>query len=415
MAIRPQQHQLRLLVAGVLAVASLAVAGCSSSGGGTGSNSSGSRSASGTPITVGAINESAGAVAYPAYVDGMEAAVGYINSIGGVDGHPLKLDVCVTDGTSTSTQSCAQKFVSSKPLFVTVGLDNNLAVAYPLLQAAGIPVLGGTPVTDSDYSSKDAYFFEGGTPAVATGAGLFLTQYLKDAKKVGMLTLDIPQTVTAINDVKKQLDAAGVSLSLAKNSPTATDFVSPLSSLKPSSLDAIFVLQAPVGCVGIAKAAQSQSLKTKFISPANCNDAALIKSANGAMTGWYVWSTGPDPNGSDPNAVTYRDAVKKYVGAKGSVGTQSEGAFGALMTVYQVALKPLGYAMLTGAAVRAAFTDAKDAKLFWGDPLKCGAVPSQPAVCSFDTYWWTIKDGNGTLQSASGGKPVDASPALASS
>src|SRR5262249_23988458 len=135
------------LASSLLAVTALAACGNSDSGGSTASST-----ASGKPILIGMINQSAGSLAYKGYEDGLKPAAGYINAQGGVDGHPIKVDICATDATPTATQGCAQKFVASKPLFVTTGIDNNMSAAYPLLDAAKIPVIGGIPVNAADFA-----------------------------------------------------------------------------------------------------------------------------------------------------------------------------------------------------------------------------------------------------------------------
>jgi branched-chain amino acid transport system substrate-binding protein len=406
------------MASSVLAATVLSVSACSS-GSGSASGSSpgtGSAAAAESAIVVGAINQGTGQpVAYPGYADGMTAAVGYINSLGGVDGHPLKLDLCTTNGTSTSTQACAEQMVQAKPLFVTVGLDNNMGVAYPLLSAAGIPVLGGTPVTGPDFTAKkDVFFFEGGSVSVLPGAADFITKYLPQVKKVGIIVLQIPAAIAVVPDVTTPLKAAGVTPTVVPVPVTATDYLPPLEAAQPSKQNALVLMTAPSGCVSLASAAQSQGLDIPVISSGNCFDSSVIKAANGGMTGWYVWSIAPNPYGTDSTVLTYRAALAKYVGSSASVGTLSEESFGNLMTVYDSILKPLGYSGLTSSAVAAKAADPSGGQLYFGGHYQCGQVSTFPSICSFQTMWFKVTSASGSVENASDGSYINVASQLKS-
>jgi len=81
----------------------------------TGSGSAGSR-ASGTPISIGMINqENTAAGSFPEMRESLQASFSYINNdLGGVNGHPLKLTACITDATAASSANCAREMVSDK-------------------------------------------------------------------------------------------------------------------------------------------------------------------------------------------------------------------------------------------------------------------------------------------------------------
>lgn len=359
---------------------------------------------------IGYINDSGGPNGYPAYDGGIQAAVGYINNeLGGVDGHPLKLDSCTEDGTSAQTQQCGQQMVADKPLLVTIGLVNNMATVYPLLSAAGIPVVGGTPVAETDYTAKDTYFFEGGSLAVVPGIALLIHQALPQVKKVGIIGLDIPQGRAALPLVQQPLASMGVKSTAVFASLTTTDFLAPLAALSPAQQGALVVMTTQPGCIGVAQAAQTQNVTIPVVAGAQCDDAQIIKQAGGAMTGWYVWSSGPDPAGTDPAIVKYRAAMTKYA-PSGTVGTLSESTFGNVMTIYSL-LKTIG-ASATSTAITSAL-GSTPGTTFYGASYKCGEVAKFPAVCNFGTRWWQVTDANGDLKDATNGKYLDAASILA--
>src|ERR1700761_7337973 len=86
---------------------------------------SGAASSSLAPVTIGYMNEQ-GDANPPGELStsGAELAVNYINTkLGGVDGHPLKLDTCFTT-TEAQGGTCADQFLADKslPLVATGGV-----------------------------------------------------------------------------------------------------------------------------------------------------------------------------------------------------------------------------------------------------------------------------------------------------
>ena len=50
--------------------------------------------------------------------------VDYINAYkGGLDGHPIKIDWCVTDGTPAQSSSCAKQLIADHPMAIIGASD----------------------------------------------------------------------------------------------------------------------------------------------------------------------------------------------------------------------------------------------------------------------------------------------------
>ena len=120
----------RLVRIAVAVVAALMLAACSSSKpgaaqtpGAAGSNTTRS-AATGEPVVVGLLNQQLGAVAFPDFSAGAQAALAYLNEdLGGIHGRPLKFVPCFTDGTPEKSIDCANRFVDAKVVAVLQGLD----------------------------------------------------------------------------------------------------------------------------------------------------------------------------------------------------------------------------------------------------------------------------------------------------
>ena len=69
--------------------------------------------ATGTPITIGMINQENTPVgSFPELSQAVQAAVEFVNNeLGGIDGHPIRLEVCNTKFSAEGSTACAQQFI----------------------------------------------------------------------------------------------------------------------------------------------------------------------------------------------------------------------------------------------------------------------------------------------------------------
>jgi ABC-type branched-subunit amino acid transport system substrate-binding protein len=201
------------------------------------------------------------------------------------------------------------------------------------------------------------------------------------------------------------LNSFGVQTKTVNVPPTATDFLAPLEGLSPAQQDALIIFTAQPGCISLAQAMQQEGLHTPVVAPAPCNNKNTIAQAGGGMTGWYVWSVNPDPDGTSPELTTYKNAIKTYTPG-GAIGADSETTFGTVMTIYNNLLKPLGPSA-SSAQIVAKVTSPSGGQMFLGPRYQCGAIKTFPSVCSFDTLWWKVLDTKGTLQSATNNQFID--------
>ena len=118
---------------------------------------SGAANSSLAPVTIGYVNEQGDAnPPGPLASDGAQMAVNYINKeLGGVDGHPLKLDTCFTTTEEQGT-TCADQFLANKslPLIATGGVAVGAQSFFNTLQGK-IPVIDGVAVTPFDAVAEE--------------------------------------------------------------------------------------------------------------------------------------------------------------------------------------------------------------------------------------------------------------------
>lgn len=134
--------------------------------------------ATGEPITIGFMNNEGGAFSVPELRVGSEVAEKYINTqLGGVNGRPIKVERCATDGTPESAIDCVNGLIEKHVVAVIEGTDLGADAVLPLLKDAGIPMLGHVQFGAGRMFDANAYYF--GAAAIAYGAAAL--SYYKDA------------------------------------------------------------------------------------------------------------------------------------------------------------------------------------------------------------------------------------------
>jgi ABC-type branched-subunit amino acid transport system substrate-binding protein len=134
----------------------MGIAGCSSSGGSSGGSST-VASTSKSPINV----EIIAVLSNPAFSD-PEAAVAakaYVkeaNAAGGINGHPINLDVCDSNLNPNQETACFQQAVTDHDVAV-VGSFLLFGTGMKLLQAAGIPFIGGNGTTLAEFTNPISF------------------------------------------------------------------------------------------------------------------------------------------------------------------------------------------------------------------------------------------------------------------
>jgi branched-chain amino acid transport system substrate-binding protein len=148
------------------------------------------------------------AYGFPEMVDGAEAAADAANASGGVGGHQIHVVSCNDQNDPNVAAGCARTAVADHAAGVIEVLTNFVPQMLPILQPAGIPVLGDIPDTPQERTNPDVYPIGGGTYVVASAAGTALVER-DQCMKVAVVTLNFAAEVVSGKNITDAVELAG--------------------------------------------------------------------------------------------------------------------------------------------------------------------------------------------------------------
>ena len=293
--------------------ANSAASSTASSAAGTASTTAASGTpASGEPLVIGVMNASTGTNSFPGYDHGVDAAVEYVNKeLGGINGRPLQLKHCQTDGTPESGQSCGHQFANdSKMPFALSGVVFNGGPFFDALGAAGKPVYGAVPIMEADFVTPVGRFFYGGSP-VSNGGVAALLRDVPNVKKI-LFVHDEAGGLSGMNVAKTALAGSGIQIDDVTIQRNAGDVLAQVTAMTDPSYDAIAMSGATEMCLNVFNAFVTIKPKVPFFTNATCVNPDTMKATKeaGVSLDGIVIATQAAPSFLAPGVDTQVDAYK---------------------------------------------------------------------------------------------------------
>jgi branched-chain amino acid transport system substrate-binding protein len=377
------------LLAAVMATAALAA--CGSSGSSASSEASSSRPAApvstlpppqGEPIVVAMIAQESGPAALPDSRLAAEAAVKYVNTeLGGAAGRPVQLETCITDGSPEQSSACANQLLEKHPVAFVGESELGTAGSVPIIETAGVPLVGAAGITPELVLSHDAFAF--GLDAVGDWSGW--TKYLAtdgNAKTINLINIDIPAAPVFEKAVRSVAEANGAKVDKVVSLPlSATDVSAQMAAASEGNPDVIMAVVSAQLCVPAAQAHESIAPQTKLFLPGICSSPQTISAAGSSMDGALVGVGSLNPyDTGQPDVATYRRALDTY-GDHVPLSQFAGNAFTAVMNLKAVVDK-LGPTGVTADAITNAIKAGTNVQSFMTDTYTCdGKVPLSPGTC----------------------------------
>jgi branched-chain amino acid transport system substrate-binding protein len=311
-------------------VAALVLSACGSSNKSSSSTSSGSASTSGqaaaptgTPIktmTITSLN-SQGPV-YPNIAITAKAYEKWINSHGGINGHPLQVTVCDEHGKPTDAAACGRQAVADKDVAVVGSFSFLGTNIMPSLIKANIPNFGECcPITPPEWTSTDS--FPMGTQPLYS-VGLVKRAVADGCKNINAVIIDGAQGfLPAMNNAMKAYNKKFGKVVILP--PTSQDDSSLVAQSTGGNADCVVMIVSETPYVAWNQAWVQSGTKARMYGPQGNLDAVSIKGLGNAVDGSII--AGMYPDISTAPWADYRQALKD-ANADSSVDYNSLGGLG---------------------------------------------------------------------------------------
>lgn len=391
----------------------LAAAGCttdkkssdtSTSSAGTSSTTAAGTKATGTPVKIGFTSGGTGATAIPEIGRGAQLAADFINDHeNGINGHPIDLVYCPTDGTPESSAACANKLVSEGAVGVIDGADVGTDAKIPILHDAGIATMGSGTIGTGQSLSQDAFFFA--PPATTFPPAQVDLAAKVGAKHVSFVFPDIPQVPLLQGLITKQAQLDGIQADVVTFDPAAPDFDAAMATVMSNGSDALATIATDEWCTGLVKAARAADFQGS-INVGQCIEYAAALS-NADAKGIYSQSSAWGPAARKYAPEVTQTVIDQYAAAMDEAG-RGDGVVGLDWTGWVSVWQSAGVLRtikgdLTAASVMTGMRALKDATNDVGPPITCDPRPSPGfSGCTEGWQWYQMQD-NGTLKPISGG------------
>lgn len=305
-----------LLVLACAACALVALAGAAAASASKDSPFGAVHQAKGSAITFAMINAEGGVqISYPELRVAAQATIKYLNKYrNGLNGHPIKLITCATDGSAAASSTCATQLIAQHPVAFLGGIDLGTTGSVPLIEQANLAFIGGDPLGSPELTSTVSEQFNGGGPAAFIGQVAYAIQGLH-VKTAAVIYADnfVGRLITNAFIVPI-LKAAGVSVKTVPQDPNTTIWTSAFSAV--GNPDVIFTQESADNCIPMMQAHQ-QITPNVPIFWVGCNDPKLLKAAGSAAEGTLTSSSFLQTNERSADVTLFNKLVK-YMMPKGT-------------------------------------------------------------------------------------------------
>ncbi|MBV6698573.1 ABC transporter substrate-binding protein [Kitasatospora aureofaciens] len=145
-----------------------------------------------------------------------------VNLKGGLNGRRLKVLTCNEHNTAEGAKSCAQQAVDAKAVAVIGSYSQYGDDFMPVLERAGIPLIGGYGISQPEFSSPLSYPVDGGMPALIGGSGRQLVE--AGCKSVSLVRPDTPAGDNLLGYLANALKPAGIKMLDVKAPEKSSDY-----------------------------------------------------------------------------------------------------------------------------------------------------------------------------------------------
>jgi len=357
-----------------------------------------------SPVTLGFINGQGGPpnFNFPQATHVVEAEVKMINAeLGGVHGHPLKLNECFWAQAEEEGVRCGQQMVNDKGTkaiifgFVTVGNQSIYATV-----KGTKPIVGIVTANPADPTAKNAFFLNGSQTSVLGPFGTYTKRFLPKVKTAAIVYPTDPGADTAAIALKKGLQQVGVKVTVIGVPPLSTDLLG--AATQASSADMIVAALGFTTCVPFARAIDQIHYSKPVLSTPICTFLPKAAYAGGDIPKWTYGIAQTLVNLPGPQSKLYLKKGLQYgASVNDLLWVFAEGAWEEVMATVKI-MNAIPFNKLTPAAITAGFKAFRGPTILGPPDIACGKVsPAEPAACGNETQFYNYT-GKGLWKVATG-------------
>ena len=355
--------------------------------------------ATGAPLKVGYMTDGKSAsIDNSSEVPAAQAAAKYVNAyLGGIDGHPLTLDVCDDKETPSGATDCGNQFASDKVTAVLNNVSGEDVPLFKVLQTVGIPYIVYQSADQSVLSATSgAYVFT--NPLVFAFAGPALVAQQAHVTRAAVIVIDVPSALTPA----KALDPifyknAGVAVDVIPIPPGTPDLSPQVEAELAKHPGQFQVFGDATLCTAALKAIKASGFTGSIVLISQCIDATSALGIPGGYAGMTVLTDATNAP-SDPDNKLYIAAMKAYAPSTPPfVNGTTQGGFAVVLGFARAMMGSTGD--FSAAGINATLKSMSPQPLPFGAGLtfQCNGkqVSITPSVCSTGALKATLdKSGN---------------------
>jgi branched-chain amino acid transport system substrate-binding protein len=358
-----------------------------------------------SPVTIGFINGQGGPpnFDFPQATRVIEAGVRMVNGeLGGIHGHPLRLNECFIAQAEEEGVRCGQQMANAKNvnviLYGAVVVGNQSI--YATLKGAK-PIVGGVSANNADPVAKNAYFLNGSQTSVLGPFGTYTKQHLPKVKTAAIVYPNQPGADTAAKALDVGLKQVGVKTTLIATPQLATDLIGPAT--QASSADMIVASLGFTDCVPFARALEQIHYSKPVITPPLCTFIPPAAYASGDLPKWIYgiaqtnihWGPSREAKLFLKKGLQYKTTVRDMSNVFAEIAWEE-------LLVTAKIMNAIPFNKLSPATIAAGLKKFPGPVPLAAPEIACGkASKGEPAICGNQTQFWNYL-GKGKWQPASG-------------
>ncbi len=340
-----------------------------------------------TPITIGVVTDGLSDTpdSSPLEVT-VNATVDYANEyLGGINGHVIEVENCVTEGTPTGATQCGAQMAGAGVAAVLVPVSIQDQAIFEGLAGSGVPYFTYNSAATSVLLEPDAFLLTNPISQIAV-PGLVAQE--EGVDEVGLIVIDVPAATGPITQIAEPIfDNLGIGLQIAPIAPSVADMTPQIQEAINGGAGVFAVTGTDDFLINAFNALHQLGYEGTIVTTAL--SPAVIEGVTDGVEG--IVGTGAatdDPTDEDVQLyeavlATYAPDAEPNTGTPGSV---------AVVLAFVRALTGATDAV-DAASISAALSamEPLDLPLGGGITFQCGTAPVSfaPNICSTDVVRWT--------------------------